>query len=71
MLDDYSLKYGHLGNIAYDPADPEDDSFLVDYEAHMAVLDDVDRRLASLFTQGLDECHNLEHFFKVSVSNLH
>ncbi|XP_022817840.1 dynein beta chain, ciliary-like [Spodoptera litura] len=64
VLDEYSLKYSHLGNIQYDPADPEDDSFLVDYDAHMAVLDDVDRRLASLFSQGLDECHNLEHFFK-------
>nr|CAB3508098.1 unnamed protein product [Spodoptera littoralis] len=64
VLDDYSLRYNYLGNIQYDPADPEDDSFLADYDAHMAVLDDVDRRLASLFSQGLDECHNLEHFFK-------
>ncbi|VVD05318.1 unnamed protein product [Leptidea sinapis] len=38
--------------------------FAADYTKHMKVLDDVDQRLASLFTQGLDECHNLEHFFK-------
>lgn len=65
VLDNYTLKYQHLGNINYDPADPEDESFLPDYDKHMAVLEDVDRRLASLFSQGLDECHNLEHFFKV------
>ncbi|KAF9414328.1 hypothetical protein HW555_007725, partial [Spodoptera exigua] len=64
VLEHYAAKYNHLGNIQYDPADPEDDSFLADYDTHMAVLEDVDRRLASLFAQGLDECHNLEHFFK-------
>ncbi|KAL0819776.1 hypothetical protein ABMA28_007817 [Loxostege sticticalis] len=64
VLEDYTLKYQHLGNINYDPADPEDNSFLKDYAKHMDVLEDIDRRLASLFSQGLDECHNLEHFFK-------
>nr|XP_049704637.1 dynein beta chain, ciliary-like [Helicoverpa armigera] len=64
VLEDYSVKYSNLGNITYDPADPEDESFLPDHDEHMAVLEDTDRRLASLFAQGLDECHNLEHFFK-------
>ncbi|KAJ8713922.1 hypothetical protein PYW08_007542 [Mythimna loreyi] len=64
VLDDYTHTYINLGNITYDPADPEDDSFLKDYAAHMKELEDIDRRLASLFSQGLDECQNLEHFFK-------
>ncbi|XP_050667868.1 dynein beta chain, ciliary-like isoform X2 [Leptidea sinapis] len=64
VLDEYTVIYQNLGNITYDPADPEDDRFAADYTKHMKVLDDVDQRLASLFTQGLDECHNLEHFFK-------
>ncbi|CAH0400414.1 unnamed protein product [Chilo suppressalis] len=64
VLEDYTLKYQHLGNINYDPADPEDNSFLPDYEKHIKVLEDIDRRLASLLSQGLDECHNLQHFFK-------
>lgn len=59
--------YQNLGNITYDPADPEDNSFFPDYHKHMGVLEDVDRRLASLFSQGLDECHNMEHFFKASL----
>lgn len=58
------MKYQNLGNMTYDPADPEDNSFLPDYNKHMEVLADVDRRLASLFSQGLDECHNVQHFFK-------
>ncbi|XP_028032579.1 dynein beta chain, ciliary-like isoform X2 [Bombyx mandarina] len=64
VLEEYTIIYQNLGNMTYDPADPEDEKFLADYEKHMAVLEDVDRRLASLFSQGLDECHNLEHFFK-------
>ncbi|XP_037301353.1 LOW QUALITY PROTEIN: dynein beta chain, ciliary-like, partial [Manduca sexta] len=64
VLEEYTLIYQNLGNITYDPADPESEIFLPDYHKHMGVLEDVDRRLASLFSQGLDECHNLEHFFK-------
>ncbi|XP_045527512.1 dynein beta chain, ciliary-like [Pieris brassicae] len=64
VLEEYIFIYQNLGNITYDPADPEDNRFQADYVKHMGVLDDVDQRLASLFTQGLDECHNLEHFFK-------
>ncbi|KAJ0173728.1 hypothetical protein K1T71_010877 [Dendrolimus kikuchii] len=64
VLEEYTIIYQNLGSINYDPADPEDESFLKDYNKHMTVIEDVDRRLASLFSQGLDECHNLEHFFK-------
>ncbi|XP_063367395.1 dynein beta chain, ciliary-like [Cydia amplana] len=64
VLEDYTLIYQNLGNITYDPADPEDNSFLPDYEKHMAVLNQMDRRLASLFSQGLDECHNMQQIFK-------
>ncbi|KOB79417.1 Uncharacterized protein OBRU01_00328 [Operophtera brumata] len=64
VLDEYTVKYQHLGCINYDPADPEDNSFFRDYAKHMGVLEDVDKRLAALLSQGLDECHNTEHFFK-------
>lgn len=68
VLDDYSVTYMKLGNITYDPADPEDNSFLKDNEAHLKELENIDRRLASLFSQGLDECQNMENFFKVFIS---
>ncbi|KAI5631347.1 dynein beta chain, ciliary [Phthorimaea operculella] len=64
ILDEYQLTYQYLGNISYDPADPEDESFLKDYKNHMKILEDVDYQLASLFSQGFDECYNLEHMFK-------
>ncbi|XP_039757462.1 dynein beta chain, ciliary-like [Pararge aegeria] len=64
VLEEYTIIYQQLGNIVYDPADPEDNRFLSDYDKHMHVLEDVDRKLASLFSQGLDECNDLEHFFK-------
>ncbi|XP_013170954.1 PREDICTED: dynein beta chain, ciliary-like [Papilio xuthus] len=64
VLDQYTIKYQSLGNITYDPADPEDPSFIKDHKKHMVVLEDVDKKLASLFSQGLDECENLQHFFK-------
>ncbi|XP_063628197.1 dynein beta chain, ciliary-like [Cydia splendana] len=64
VLEDYTLIYQNLGNITYDPADPEDNSFLSDYDKHMDVLNQMDRRLASLFSQGLDECHTMLQIFK-------
>ncbi|OWR50188.1 Dynein beta chain ciliary [Danaus plexippus plexippus] len=64
VLEEYTFIYQNLGNITYDPADPEDTRFLADYDKHMKVIEHMDRRLASLFAQGLDECHDLEHFFK-------
>ncbi|XP_068619246.1 dynein beta chain, ciliary-like [Battus philenor] len=64
VLDEYTIKYQNIGNITYDPADPEDPSFLADYDKHMLVLEDVDKRLASLFSQSMDEIENLSHFFK-------
>ncbi|CAB3248911.1 unnamed protein product [Arctia plantaginis] len=64
ILDEYQQKYVILGNMTYDPAEPESNRFLVDYEKFQDVLEDTDRKLASIFTQGLDECHNFEHFFK-------
>lgn len=66
ILDDYQQSYNILGNMTYDPAEPESNRFLVDFEKFQGVLEDTDRKLASIFTQGLDECHNFEHFFKVS-----
>ncbi|CAB3248907.1 unnamed protein product [Arctia plantaginis] len=64
VLEEYQLKYAQLGTLAYDPADPEDESFTEDYEKFQAILEDTDRKLASLFTQGLQECNDLDHFFK-------
>ncbi|GBP61183.1 Dynein beta chain, ciliary [Eumeta japonica] len=65
VLEDYQFAYANLSNITYDPSDPEDDTmFQADYVKHMKVLEDIDRRLAALFSHGLDECQDLDHIFK-------
>ncbi|KAI5643132.1 dynein beta chain, ciliary [Phthorimaea operculella] len=65
LLEEYTLAYQELGNIAYDPADPEDPSFLVDREKFMKyVNEDVMGQLATLFAQGLDDCNSLDHVYK-------
>lgn len=49
----------------YDVLDPEDPSFLLDYEAFQSNIQDLDRRLASILCQAFDDCSNLESVFKV------
>lgn len=50
----------------YDVLDPEDTSFIEDYEDFQANIEDLDRRLASILCQAFDDCSNLESVFKVS-----
>lgn len=49
----------------YDVLDPEDPSFLLDYETFQRNIQDLDRRLASILCQAFDDCSNLESVFKV------
>ncbi|XP_054276549.1 dynein beta chain, ciliary [Macrosteles quadrilineatus] len=49
----------------YDVLDPEDPSFLIDYEAFQGNIEDLDRRLASILCQAFDDCSNLESVFKL------
>lgn len=51
----------------YDVLDPEDPSFLIDYEAFQSNIQDLDRRLASILCQAFDDCSNLESVFKVGI----
>ncbi|KAJ2944771.1 hypothetical protein O0L34_g1660 [Tuta absoluta] len=64
IMEKYLLDYQNLGSISYNPADPEDNRFCVDYENHVKNLKDIDNQLASPFTQALDECQHLEDIFK-------
>ncbi|KAG8321110.1 hypothetical protein J6590_052486 [Homalodisca vitripennis] len=49
----------------YDVLDPEDPSFLIDYESFQKNIEDLDRRLASILCQAFDDCSNLESVFKL------
>lgn len=53
--------------IQYNPLDPEDEAFLVDFERFSLNVADIDRRLAKIFGEAFDECANLESMFKVCI----
>ncbi|XP_052121253.1 dynein beta chain, ciliary-like isoform X2 [Frankliniella occidentalis] len=50
---------------SYDVLDPEDTTFLQDYNVFQNRIWDLDRRLAAILCQGFDECYNLEAVFKL------
>lgn len=52
--------------ITYDPADPEDDSFIEDYKLFSEKVLDMDRRLAAISTLAIGDCYNLESIFRVN-----
>nr|CAD7439423.1 unnamed protein product [Timema bartmani] len=56
--------YAVFHSITYDPLSPEDDSFCKDYEMFVEKVEDLDRKLATIFSMALDDCYNLESFFK-------
>lgn len=65
IYDEFSAAFGVLQNVTYDPADPEDPSFINDYKDFVNKITDMDRRMAAITTLAFDECHNLEAIFKV------
>ncbi|XP_071446269.1 dynein beta chain, ciliary-like [Hetaerina americana] len=54
-----------FANKTYDALDPESNDFHKDYEWFQERIEDFDRRLASVFSQAYDDCHNLESIFKL------
>ncbi|XP_068084396.1 dynein beta chain, ciliary [Anabrus simplex] len=54
-----------FGSKTYDVLDPEDLSFVKDYEAFQARIRDLDRRLASVLCLAFDDCFNLHSVFKL------
>uniref|UniRef100_A0A673VKH9 Dynein axonemal heavy chain 17 n=1 Tax=Suricata suricatta TaxID=37032 RepID=A0A673VKH9_SURSU len=50
----------------YDPLDPEDSSFDDDYADFETKIQDLDRRLATIFCQSFDECNSIESFAKLT-----
>lgn len=57
--------YSLYGGVTYNAFDPNDDSFLKDYVSFKKRTEDFDRKLATVFCQAFDDCHNLESIYKV------
>ncbi|XP_075225795.1 dynein beta chain, ciliary-like [Lycorma delicatula] len=65
IFDEFSMAFGVLQSVTYDPADPEDPSFIDDYKQFVDKIIDLDRRMAAIATIAFDECCNLEAIFKM------
>ncbi|XP_022909837.1 dynein beta chain, ciliary-like [Onthophagus taurus] len=64
VLEDFNLAFKVFPNIQYDILLPEDHNIETDYREFMDKCYDLDRRLAAIFVQALDECINITSFFK-------
>lgn len=66
IFDEFNTAFNVFRGIAYDPADPEDDSFIEDYKLFSEKVLDMDRRLAAISTLAIGNCYNLEAIFRVN-----
>ncbi|CAG7732677.1 unnamed protein product [Allacma fusca] len=57
--------YQKYSAIQYDVSDPEDDSFVPDYEAFQEKVEDIDQRLAAVCVNAFDDCHTPESVYKL------
>nr|CAD7423391.1 unnamed protein product [Timema monikensis] len=67
VFQEFNDIYAVFHSITYDPLSPEDDSFCKDYETFVEKVEDLDRKLATIFSMALDDCYNLESFFKLCL----
>jgi hypothetical protein len=65
VLSQFHETFAVFGGIVYDPLDPEDEGFVQDYALFMEKVEDMDRKLAAIFCQAFDDCHNLDSIYKV------
>lgn len=65
IFEEFNGAFSVFSSIAYDPTDPEDDSFLEDYKNFVEKVLDLDRRMAAISTLAFNECHNCDSIFKV------
>lgn len=61
----FEKKFAHFSNVHYDVLNPEDDSFDKDYVLFKQKVEILDKRLAAIAVQAVDESYNLTSFFKV------
>lgn len=50
---------------SYDVLEPDDDSFIADFETFKSKIFEMDLKLAAIFCQAFEDCNNLESIFKV------
>lgn len=66
IFDEFNTAFNVFRGVSYNPAEPEDSSFLADYKVFKEKVLDLDRRIAAISSLAFNECHNFESIFKVS-----
>ncbi|XP_031327312.1 dynein beta chain, ciliary-like [Photinus pyralis] len=70
LLEEFNYAYANFVTIQYDLLDPLHMAIVAENEQFLIKCNDMDSRLASIFEQVLDDCHNLESIFKfVNIAN--
>ncbi|XP_057654279.1 dynein beta chain, ciliary-like [Diorhabda carinulata] len=64
IFEDFNKLYQVFSNITYEVLDLTDDHIVRDANTFQQNCADLDRRLAAIFSQAFDDCHNLEAIFK-------
>lgn len=59
-----------FGSKTYDVLDPDDLSFLHDYEQFQKKIFEMDLKLAAVLCQAFEDCNNLESIFKVITQDI-
>lgn len=65
IFEEFKTSYNVFSNIQYELLTPEVIDIIEDYNNFYTKCEELDRRLAALFEQAFDECHNLESIFKL------
>ncbi|XP_037074053.1 dynein beta chain, ciliary-like [Pollicipes pollicipes] len=65
VFNQFNEYYAHFAGQTYDSLDPDDESFVADYETFTGHILDLDRRLATCVCQAFDDCVCSESAFKL------
>lgn len=65
VFSEFQQCYQVFSGKSYDVLDPDDDSFLEDFEGFKQKIYEMDLKLASILCQAFDDCNNLESIFKL------
>ncbi|KAJ8974478.1 hypothetical protein NQ317_016132 [Molorchus minor] len=64
VFEDFLKTYAVFPNITYEILDLKEQRLISDFSTFNINCEDLDRRLAAIFSQAFDECNNLEQTFK-------
>lgn len=62
---DFNQHFASFAAKNYDVLDPDDSTFTQDFEVFQQRILELDMKLAGIFCQAFDDCHNLESVFKL------